>query len=633
MKIFKNKKVHDFTLKVNNKVQNLSRAIVFPIAVLPVAGILLGVGGGFLAAAQSNAWGNGWIDFFSIIKSIGNVVFSCLGILFASSIAFGFAKRSKGVAAVSAIILFIVMTVTVSALFIPYSNANGELAVRFDPWKITGSNKLVSTGTNKGMLGSVMGISPTMDLSVLGGILVGWITAVLHNKTYNIQVPRMLSFFGGERFVPIAAFFVGISLGIIIFFVWPMIMLGLFNIGAGLGHWMNVGSKEEYARTSGGIAAYFFGVFEQLLIPTGLHHVFYTPFWFTSVGGEWYSPVVVDGVITGWTMTTGAYTIFFEQMNWVGQEFQVSNEALKFLQDNNLTAYLDLIWTKDSTTYIAFNHYTTEVGTGFMSGRFAVYNYGLPAAGVAMIMLAKKENRREVAGILGSAIITSMATGIIEPLIFSFIFVAPMLLGVHALIAGFSYLFAYLLNIQAGNGFTAGMIDYIFFGLIPGYSTSVNVIGEGGNKIFGMFAGRNGALWIMIYGILIIAPAYFFSFWALIKFKDLKTPGRSNDETDVSLEMTVKSLTKNKKNKNTERTQMIIKALGSTDNIVEVKNCASRLRVEVKNMDLVLENDFKLTGATGVIKKGHNVQIIYGPQVSNIALEVDEMLGVNENEM
>ncbi|AVN65044.1 hypothetical protein CG002_01540 [Mesoplasma florum] len=628
MKILKNEKLKGFATKTNSKVQNLSRAIVFPIAVLPVAGIMLGVGGGFLAAAQTNNWGNGWVDFFQILKSIGNIVFSMLGILFASSIAFGFAKKSRGVAAVSAMIAFMVMTVTVSALFVPHTNSAGEAVVTFDPWKITGENKLISVGSNKGMLSTVMGIGPTMDLSVLGGILVGWLTAVLHNKTYNIKVPRMLSFFGGERFVPIAAFFMGIGLGIIVFFIWPMIMLALFHIGAGLGTWMNVGSKEEYARTSGGIAAYLFGVFEQLLIPTGLHHVFYTPFWFTSVGGEWYAPVIESGVITGWNITTGAYTIFFEQMNWVGQQYQISEGAIQFLQDNNLTSYLDLIYKSGDQSFIAFNHYTTEVGTGFMSGRFAVYNYGLPAAGLAMIMLAKPENRRQVAGILGSAIVTSMATGIIEPLIFSFIFVAPMLLGVHALIGGFSYLLAYLLNVQAGNGFTAGMIDYIFFGLIPGYSTGVNIIGESGKNIFGMFAGRNGALWIMIYGILLIAPAYFFSFWGLIKFKDLKTPGRTNDENDLSLEMAKKSLTKNKKQNISSETDLIIEGLGGKENIIEVKNCASRLRVDVININYINEEKLKKTGAAGVIKKGTNVQVIYGPHVQYIAFDVKERLGV-----
>ncbi|WP_342274798.1 PTS transporter subunit EIIC, partial [Spiroplasma endosymbiont of Cantharis lateralis] len=245
-------------------------------------------------------------------------------------------------------------------------------------------------------LSNVMGINPTMDLSVLGGIIVGSLTAIIHNRTYNINVPRMLSFFGGEKFVPIATFFMGIGLGIIIFFVWPIIMLGLFQVGSGLGNWMNVGSKEEYARTSGSIAAYFFGVFEQLLIPTGLHHVFYTPFWFTSVGGTWYAPEISDGVITGWNLSQGAYTIFFEQMNWVGRSFELSESAYQSIIDNNMTSYLDIIYKSDNAWYISFNHFTTEVGTGFMSGRFAVYNYGLPAAGLAMIFLAKPENKKKL---------------------------------------------------------------------------------------------------------------------------------------------------------------------------------------------------------------------------------------------
>ncbi|WP_339030834.1 PTS transporter subunit EIIC [Spiroplasma endosymbiont of Cantharis nigra] len=631
MKFFKKESWKVFGTKTTNKISKLSQAIVFPIAILPIAGILLGIGGGFLAAAQTHNWGIGWENFFQVIKTIGNIVFSCLGILFASSIAFGFSKNSKGVAAVSAMIAFMTMTVTVSALFLPHLNQNKELIVGFDPWKITGDSKLVEVGKNKGMLSNVMGINPTMDLSVLGGIIVGSLTAIIHNRTYNIKVPRMLSFFGGEKFVPIATFFMGIGLGIIIFFVWPIIMLGLFQVGSGLGNWMNVGSKEEYARTSGSIAAYFFGVFEQLLIPTGLHHVFYTPFWFTSVGGTWYAPEISDGVITGWNLSQGAYTIFFEQMNWVGRSFELSESAYQSIIDNNMTSYLDIIYKSDNAWYISFNHFTTEVGTGFMSGRFAVYNYGLPAAGLAMIFLAKPENKKEVTGILGSAIITSMATGIIEPLIFSFILVAPILFGVHALIGGFSYLFAYLLNVQAGNGFTAGMIDYVFFGLIPGYSSGVNIIGESEGSIFGMFAGRNGALWIIIYGVLIIGPAYFISFWALIKFKNLKTPGRNFEEEDVALEKTKESLNKNKTNKEKlngkEQVKKIIEGLGGKENIIEINNCASRLRINVKDPKLINDNLLKETKNMGVIKKGQSIQIIYGPHVSNISINVKEELG------
>ncbi|WP_339033356.1 PTS transporter subunit EIIC [Spiroplasma endosymbiont of Cantharis rufa] len=631
MKFFKKDSWKVFGTKTTNKISKLSQAIVFPIAILPIAGILLGIGGGFLAAAQTHSWGIGWENFFQVIKTIGNIVFSCLGILFASSIAFGFSKNSKGVAAVSAMIAFMTMTVTVSALFLPHLNQNKDLIVGFDPWKITGNSKLVEVGKNKGMLSNVMGINPTIDLSVLGGIIVGSLTAIIHNRTYNIKVPRMLSFFGGEKFVPIAAFFMGIGLGIIIFFVWPIIMLGLFQVGWGLGNWMNVGSKEEYVRTSGSIAAYFFGVFEQLLIPTGLHHVFYTPFWFTSVGGTWYAPEISDGVITGWNLSQGAYTIFFEQMNWVGRTFEISESAYQSIVDNNMTNYLDIVYKSGDAWYISFNHFTTEVGTGFMSGRFAVYNYGLPAAGLAMIFLAKPENKKEVTGILGSAIITSMATGIIEPLIFSFILVAPILFGVHALIGGFSYLFAYLLNVQAGNGFTAGMIDYVFFGLIPGYSSGINIIGESETSIFGMFAGRNGALWIIIYGLLIIGPTYFISFWALIKFKNLKTPGRNFEEEDVALEKTKESLNKNKKNKEKlngeEQVKKIIQGLGGKENIIEINNCASRLRINVKDPKLIKDNLLNETKNMGVIKKGQSIQIIYGPHVSNISINVKEELG------
>ncbi|AHI54196.1 PTS system glucose-specific IIBC component [Spiroplasma sabaudiense Ar-1343] len=591
-----------------SKLQNLARVIVFPIAVLPIAGLFLGIGGGFSAAAVSGNWGDGWVNFFNIMKSIGDVVFACLGVLFCTSVAFGFAKQSKGVAAVSAFIAYVVMSATMMALFLPTTNTAGDAVVQFDPWKLAGDNGLISVGTNKGMLKSVLGISPTLDLSVLGGIVVGWLMSIVHNKTYNIKVPRVLGFFGGEKFVPIAGFFLGVISGIALFFIWPGFLQLLYLIGTGLGSLMGVGGQEEYSRTAGALVAMFFGITERLLIPMGLHHVQYTPFWYTSAGGEWLTPVIdANNVITGWTMTSGAYPIFFEQMKWMGGNgWEMTDEAYRILEANDVwfKNFSDQLIQVGDTWKIAFNRTTNEVGTMFMSGRFAFMQYGYPFGAAAMIMLSKPENRKQSSGILISAAATSFLTGITEPILFSFLFVAPMLYLFDAFMAGISFMMAYLLNVTVGQGFAAGFIDWIFFGVIPGFSSGVATQGAPGYTIFGAWAGRTGALWIPIYGLAIMSPAYFFGFWAIIKAKDYKTPGREEvGEESVATQALKASLAKGTKAES-QTAEKLLKALGGKANIIDIDHNKTELIIEVKDASKVSEGVVKTTGSKAMKVEG-----------------------------
>ncbi|WP_338971883.1 PTS transporter subunit EIIC [Spiroplasma endosymbiont of Panorpa germanica] len=586
-----------------SKLQNLARVIVFPIAVLPIAGLFLGIGGGFAAAAQQNNWGDGAVNFFNIMKSIGDIVFGCLGVLFCTSVAFGFAKQSKGVAAVSAFVAYVVMSSTIMALFLPTTNTAGDAVVQFDPWGLAGKYGLVSEGTNKGMLKSVLGITPTLDLSVLGGILIGWGMSVIHNRTYNIKVPRVLGFFGGEKFVPIAGFFFGIAAGLGFFFVWPAFLQLLYLIGSGMGSLMGIGGQEEFSRTAGALVAMFFGITERLLIPMGLHHVQYTPFWYTSAGGEWLTPIIdSNNVITGWTMTSGAYTIFFEQMKWMGGNgWQMTDEARAALEMNTVwnANFANQISGEAGSWMINFNHFTNEVGTMFMSGRFAFMQYGYPFGAAAMIMMAKPENRKQSSGILISAAATSFLTGITEPILFSFLFVAPMLYLFDAFMAGISFMMAYLLNVTVGQGFAAGFIDWIFFGIIPGYST-----GTSGGAIFGSWAGRTGAMWIPIYGLLIMSPSYFFGFWWIIKAKDYKTPGREEvGEENVAVEALKASLAKGTK-KDSANAEKLLKALGGKDNIIDLDHSKTELIIEVKDPSKVSEGVIKTTGSKAMKVEG-----------------------------
>lgn len=642
--------------KMFGKMQNLARAIVLPIATLPIAGLLLGIGGGVASALKQLPNHDNIIaiiNIFSIMQAAGNVVFANLGLIFAIAIAFGFAKASKGVAALSGFITFAVMTSVISGMFF-WNSKTGMLG--FDPWNLgQGIAVTLDSGKNSGLFSSVLGLFPTFDTSVLGGILVGWLVSIVHNHSYNIRMPRILAFFGGERFVPILAVFVGIGMGLAFFFIWPMLLIAFKAIGNGLSTGMNTGqlttgqlTGDNFHPTIGGaFIAMFFGITERLLIPTGLHHVQYAPFWYTGIGGSWTNEA-------GDTFV-GAYNIFFGQF--------ASN---------------------------AVGHMNQTPGTMFMSGRFAFMQYGYPFAALAMWMLARPENKKLVGGILGSAALTSFLTGITEPMLFSFLFVAPLCFVFHAFMAGISFMMAYLLNIVIGQGFAAGFIDFSFFGILP------SALGK-----------ATGFYWVFVTG-LIMAPAYFFGFYYIIKWRNYKTLGREEGElaTNLALQSVESSLDKSSKkgktkvenlllglggalniidvhakdkvlvatlkdtnvyskallrlsgtknikivdnkieityldgaesvqknlhaemtkeqvtgsnfNKNDNLSENIFKGLGGRDNVKLLDNCATRLRVTVYDETKIDDNILKSTGAIGIVRKGTAIQVIYGPQVGNI---------------
>lgn len=644
--------------KMFGKMQNLARAIVLPIATLPIAGLLLGIGGGVASALKQLPNHDNIIviiNIFSIMQAAGNIVFANLGLIFAIAIAFGFAKASKGVAALSGFITFAVMTAVISGMFF-WDSTTGMLG--FDPWNLgEGMSVTPSSGKDSGLFSSVLGLFPTFDTSVLGGILVGWLVSIIHNHSYNIRMPRILAFFGGERFVPILAVFVGIGMGLAFFFIWPILLIAFKAVGNGLATGMNTGelttgklTGDNFQPTVGGaFIAMFFGITERLLIPTGLHHVQYAPFWYTGIGGTWTNEV-------GDTFV-GAYNIFFGQF--------ASN---------------------------AVGHMNQTPGTMFMSGRFAFMQYGYPFAALAMWKLARPENKKLVAGILGSAALTSFLTGITEPMLFSFLFVAPLCFVFHAFMAGISFMIAYLLNIVIGQGFAAGFIDFSFFGILP------SVLGK-----------ATGFYWVFVTGLL-MAPAYFFGFYYIIKWRNYKTLGREEGElaTNLALQSVESSLDKSSKKSKTKvqnlllglggalniidvtakdkvlvatlkdkniyskpllrlsgtknikvvdnqveityldgaqsvyqtlqvemrknqatdsnlskdkkdnLSENIFKGLGGRDNVKLLDNCATRLRVTVYDTTKVDDNILKATGAVGIFKKGTAVQVIYGPQVGNI---------------
>lgn len=531
--------------KIFGVLQRVGRSFMLPIAILPVAGLLLGLGSSFTNETMLETYnltkimGQGTIlnAIFQVMSDAGNIVFANLPIIFAMGVAIGMAKKEKEVAALAAAIAFFIMHASISAMI----NING------------GAENMLEGATT-----SVCGIT-SLQMGVFGGIIVGLGVAALHNKFYKIELPQVLSFFGGTRFVPIICALVYTFVGILMFFVWPVIQQGIYAVG-------NVVLNSGYAGT------WVYGFMERILIPFGLHHVFYLPFWQTGVGGT----MEVAG-----QMVEGAQNIFFAQL---------ADPSVK--------------------------HFAVSA-TRFMSGKFPLMIFGLPGAALAMYKTAKDDKKKEVGGLLLSAALTSMLTGITEPLEFTFLFVAPILYGIHCVFAGLAYMLMHICNVGVGMTFSGGLIDMTLFGIMQGNA-------------------KTNWIWIVIVGVAYFV-VYYFLFSLLIRKMDLKTPGRGEEDEEVKLYR--RSDVEAKKNGehggasvDDPVSQDICNGLGGKKNISDVDCCATRLRCTVFKPELVNDTLLKSTGASGVVHKGNGVQIIYGPKVTVIKSNLEDYLETAPNE-
>ena len=531
--------------KIFGVLQRVGRSFMLPIAILPVAGLLLGLGSSFTNETMLETYnltkimGQGTIlnAIFQVMSDAGNIVFANLPIIFAMGVAIGMAKKEKEVAALAAAIAFFIMHASISAMI----NING------------GAENMLEGATT-----SVCGIT-SLQMGVFGGIIVGLGVAALHNKFYKIELPQVLSFFGGTRFVPIICALVYTFVGILMFFVWPVIQQGIYAVG-------NVVLNSGYAGT------WVYGFMERILIPFGLHHVFYLPFWQTGVGGT----MEVAG-----QMVEGAQNIFFAQL---------ADPSVK--------------------------HFAVSA-TRFMSGKFPLMIFGLPGAALAMYKTAKDDKKKEVGGLLLSAALTSMLTGITEPLEFTFLFVAPILYGIHCVFAGLAYMLMHICNVGVGMTFSGGLIDMTLFGIMQGNA-------------------KTNWIWIVIVGVAYFV-VYYFLFSLLIRKMDLKTPGRGEEDEEVKLYR--RSDVEAKKNGehggasvDDPVSQDICNGLGGKKNISDVDCCATRLRCTVFKQELVNDTLLKSTGASGVVHKGNGVQIIYGPKVTVIKSNLEDYLETAPNE-
>ena len=534
--------------KIFSVLQRVGRSFMLPIAILPVAGLLLGIGSSFTNATTIETYhltsilGEGTIlnALLMIMNKVGSAVFDNLPLIFAVGVAIGMAKKEKEVSALSAVIAYFVMNTAINAML----TITGQIL----------DNGEIAESVLEGTITSVCGIQ-SLQMGVFGGIIVGLGVAALHNKFYRIQLPNALSFFGGTRFVPIISTIVYMFVGILLYFVWPVVQNGIYALGG-------------LVTGSGYVGTLIFGLIKRALIPFGLHHVFYMPFWQTAVGGT----MEVAG-----QMVQGGQNIFFAQ-----------------LADSANIAH----FSADATRYF--------------SGEFIFMIFGLPGAALAMYQCAKPEKKKAAGGLLLSAALACMATGITEPLEFSFLFVAPALFAVQVVLAGTAYMIAHMLNIAVGLTFSGGLLDFFLFGILQGNAKTswMRVIPVG-----------------IIYFFL-----YYFIFKFMIKKFNFKTPGREDDDTETKL------YTKADVNARREAGQAgaaasedavseaITRGLGGKKNISDVDCCATRLRCTVKDASRVNDGILKATGASGVVHKGQGVQVIYGPNVTVIKSNLEDYL-------
>lgn len=465
--------------------QKIGKSLMLPVSVLPIAGILLGVGSADLS----------WIpaSVSQVMAEAGGSVFSNMPLIFAIGVALGF-TNNDGVSALASVVAYGIMSKTMIVVA---------------PW--------------------VLGLTPAeieaqhlTDTGVLGGIIAGIIAASMFNRFYRIKLPEYLGFFAGKRFVPIISGLIAIFVGIILAFIWPPIGTAIQRF------------SEWAAYQNPAVAFGIYGVVERALVPFGLHHIWNVPF----------------------QMQVGEY------VNSAGQVFH-----------------------GDIPRYMA-----GDPTAGMLSGGFLFKMFGLPAAAIAIWHSARPENRVKVGGIMISAALTAFLTGITEPIEFSFMFVAPILYVIHAILAGLAFVICILLGMRDGTSFSHGLIDFI------------------------VLSGNSSKLYLFpIIGIL-YAITYYSIFRFLIVKLNLKTPGREVEDKNA------------KQADKSAMGQSLVAAFGGKDNISSLDACITRLRIGVKEIEKVDRDELKRLGAAGVVVVGSGIQAIFGPKSDNLKTEMDEYI-------
>ena len=525
--------------KIFGVLQRVGRSFMLPIALLPVAGLLLGIGSSFTNETMLAAYGLNSVihpgtliyTILDVMSQTGSAVFNNLALLFAMGVAIGMARKEKEVAALSGAVAYIIMNTAIQAMI----NAAG------------GVEAMPANSTT-----TMLGIT-TLQMGVFGGIVVGLGVAALHNKFYKIELPQVLAFFGGTRFVPIISSIVYLVVGIAMFYIWPVVQSGIAALGA-------------LVLASGYAGTFIYGLLERALIPFGLHHAFYMPFWQTAVGGT----AIIDGVTV-----TGAQNIFFAEL------------------------------ASKSTTVFSVS------ATRFMAGKFPFMMFGLPGAALAMYQCAKPEKKKVAGGLLLSAALTAFLTGITEPLEFTFIFVALPMYAVHCVLAGLSFMLMHILNVGVGMTFSGGLIDLVLFGVMQGNA-------------------KTHWMWVVVVGAVYFVLYYIIFRFMISKFdyktpgRDDAEEVKLYTRADVNARSAASGSTAPAGDDPVSA--LIVEGLGGTDNLSDVDCCATRLRCTVKDAALVRQDVLKASGASGVICKGNGIQVVYGPKVAVIKAKLEDYL-------
>ena len=529
-------------LKMKDKIfgvlQRVGRSFMLPIALLPVAGLLLGIGSSFTNETMLAAYGLNSVihpgtliyTILDVMSQTGSAVFNNLALLFAMGVAIGMARKEKEVAALSGAVAYIIMNTAIQAMI----NAAG------------GVEAMPANSTT-----TMLGIT-TLQMGVFGGIVVGLGVAALHNKFYKIELPQVLAFFGGTRFVPIISSIVYLVVGIAMFYIWPVVQSGIAALGA-------------LVLASGYAGTFIYGLLERALIPFGLHHVFYMPFWQTAVGGT----AIIDGVTV-----TGAQNIFFAEL------------------------------ASKSTTVFSVS------ATRFMAGKFPFMMFGLPGAALAMYQCAKPEKKKAAGGLLLSAALTAFLTGITEPLEFTFIFVALPMYAVHCVLAGLSFMLMHILNVGVGMTFSGGLIDLVLFGVMQGNA-------------------KTHWVWVVVVGAVYFVLYYIIFRFMISKFNYKTPGRDDAEEVKLYTRADVNARNAASGSVpagNDPVSALIVEGLGGAANLSDVDCCATRLRCTVNDAALVKQDVLKASGASGVICKGNGVQVVYGPKVAVIKAKLEDYL-------
>ena len=524
--------------KIFGVLQRVGRSFMLPIALLPVAGLLLGIGSSFTNETMLAAYGLNSVihpgtliyTILDVMSQTGSAVFNNLALLFAMGVAIGMARKEKEVAALSGAVAYIIMNTAIQAMI----NAAG------------GVEAMPANSTT-----TMLGIT-TLQMGVFGGIVVGLGVAALHNKFYKIELPQVLAFFGGTRFVPIISSIVYLVVGIAMFYIWPVVQSGIAALGA-------------LVLASGYAGTFIYGLLERALIPFGLHHVFYMPFWQTAVGGT----AIIDGVTV-----TGAQNIFFAEL------------------------------ASKSTTVFSVS------ATRFMAGKFPFMMFGLPGAALAMYQCAKPEKKKAAGGLLLSAALTTFLTGITEPLEFTFIFVALPMYAVHCVLAGLSFMLMHILNVGVGMTFSGGLIDLVLFGVMQGNA-------------------KTHWVWVVVVGAVYFVLYYIIFRFMISKFNYKTPGRDDAEEVKLYTRADVNARNAASGSVpagNDPVSALIVEGLGGAANLSDVDCCATRLRCTVKDAALVKQDVLKASGASGVICKGNGVQVVYGPKVAVIKAKLEDYL-------